>query len=155
MSNEQRIEHLYESLRQRDSAAMGACYAPDATFTDPAFGTLRGDEIEGMWDMLTSSESPLSIELSNVVADDDTGSANWVATYQFGPKKNPVVNSISAQYTFTNGLIQTHVDDFSFYAWARQALGPIGLFLGWTSLLQNQAKQQARAQLKRHMERRA
>ena len=152
MSNKNLIEHLYDSLGQRNSVAMGACYASDATFTDPAFGTLNGEEIEGMWSMLTSSAGKLEIKVSDVMADDEIGSATWIASYQFGPKKNDVVNRISAQYTFKDGLIQTHTDSFNFHTWARQALGPVGLLLGWTPYLQDKAKQQARAQLKRHME---
>ncbi len=34
------IARFYDALGRRDAAAMAACYAPDATFTDPVFGTL-------------------------------------------------------------------------------------------------------------------
>jgi hypothetical protein len=40
-----------------------------------------------------------------------------------------------------------HRDSFSFYAWARQALGPAGQALGWTPLLRGKVQREARAGL--------
>ena len=49
------IETLYTALRQLDGVVMESCYAPDASFEDPAF-TLQGRErIGGMWRMLTEA----------------------------------------------------------------------------------------------------
>ncbi len=42
-------------------------------------------------------------------------------------------------------------DSFSFYAWARQALGPAGLALGWTPLLRGGVQREARASLDEFM----
>ena len=58
-----------------------------------------------------------------------------------------MVNDVQARFRFRDGLISEHDDRFSFHAWARQALGPAGLLLGWTPLLQNKVRRQARAQL--------
>jgi hypothetical protein len=44
-----------------------------------------------------------------------------------------------------------HVDDFDFYRWARQALGPSGLLLGWTPLLRSAVRRRARAGLDEFM----
>lgn len=46
-----------------------------------------------------------------------------------------------------DGLIAEHRDSFSFYEWARQALGPAGLALGWTPLLRGKVQREARAGL--------
>jgi len=154
MDNAALIERLYDALGRRDAATMASCYLPDATFTDPAFGELKGDEIGGMWAMLSAGDSGLKVDLSDVVADDRSGSATWVAHYVFGPQKRPVVNRISATFRFENGLIAEHVDRFSFHTWAGQALGPVGRLLGWTPFLQARARNQARAGLDRFMARR-
>ena len=151
MDNNLLITKLYDALGRRDASNMASCYLPDATFTDPAFGELKGDEIAGMWTMLCAADSDLKIELSDVLADDTSGSATWVAHYVFGPQKRPVVNRISATYRFDNGLIAKHTDRFSFHTWAKQALGPVGLLLGWTPFLQSKARDQARTQLDRFM----
>ena len=44
------------------------------------------------------------------------------------------------------GLPST-VDSFSFYAWARQALGPVGIALGWTPIVRGKVQREARAGL--------
>jgi hypothetical protein len=52
-----------------------------------------------------------------------------------------------AEFRLAHGLIAEHRDSFSFYAWARQALGPTGLALGWTPILRGKVQRQARAGL--------
>src|SRR6266511_3882427 len=39
--NRELIERLYAALDRADGDAMAACYAPDARFSDPAFGELQ------------------------------------------------------------------------------------------------------------------
>ncbi len=145
------IEQLYQGLRHLDGDAMAACYTADARFEDPAFGVLTGEQVGGMWRMLTSRSSGIAVDLSDVRVDGDEGSAHWVARYEFGPKRRPVENRIDARFRFEHGLITQHVDAFSFHAWARQALGPVGLILGGTRLLQNRVRSQARAGLDRFL----
>jgi ketosteroid isomerase-like protein len=151
MSNTELIERLYEGLRRLDGDVMAGCYAADASFEDPAFGVLTGDHIGGMWRMLTSGSEGIEVDLSDVSVNGDEGSAFWVAGYTFGPKHRPVVNRISARYRFEDGLIRHHVDTFSFHAWAKQALGPIGWLLGGTPFLHNRVQSQARRSLDRFM----
>ncbi len=49
-----------------------------------------------------------------------------------------------AEFRFADGLIAEHRDSFSFYAWARQALGPAGIALGWTPMVRNKVRREAR-----------
>jgi ketosteroid isomerase-like protein len=37
------IERFYAAFGRKDGDAMAACYAPDARFSDPVFGELRGE----------------------------------------------------------------------------------------------------------------
>jgi ketosteroid isomerase-like protein len=141
------IQKLYDSFDQRDGDAMAQCYAPSATFTDPGFGELHGEEIGGMWRMLCATNSQLTVSVSHIVTDDASGSANWEARYLFDPKKKSIINKISATYRFEDGLIVEHIDDFSFHTWAKQALGLVGMLLGGTSFLQDQVRSQARRRL--------
>ena len=41
------IERLYGAMNRGDGETMAACYAPDARFSDPAFGELRGSGAGG------------------------------------------------------------------------------------------------------------
>lgn len=143
------IERLYGAMNRGDGETMAACYAPDARFSDPAFGELRGSEPGAMWRMLTERATDLSVELAEHDADEHTGTAHWIARYTFGPTGRPVVNDIRATFRFDKGLIAEHEDRFSFYRWSRQALGLPGLLLGWTPLLRASVRRRARGDLEK------
>jgi ketosteroid isomerase-like protein len=145
--NQSLIERFYAAFNERDGAAMAACYAPDVRFSDPVFPDLRGSDAGTMWRMLTSRASDLRIDLLEHEADDERGSAHWVAHYTFAQTGRPVVNDVRASFRFGAGLIVQHTDEFDFHRWARQALGPVGLFLGWTPLLRSAVRRRARAGL--------
>src|SRR5919106_1595838 len=131
------IERFYTAFGECDGAAMSACYAPAAHFSDPVFPDLNGDEPGAMWRMLTSQATDLRIELLEHEADGDRGSARWRAHYTFSQTGRPVVNDVRASFRFADGLISDHRDEFDFYRWARQALGTAGLLLGWTPVVRN------------------
>jgi hypothetical protein len=56
------IEDFYAAFDRRDGDRMAACYAHDATFSDPVFTDLRDAEPGAMWRMLTSQAKDLSVE---------------------------------------------------------------------------------------------
>ncbi|MGH2922791.1 MAG: nuclear transport factor 2 family protein [Solirubrobacterales bacterium] len=123
------ITALYDALDGGAGDAMALLYVPDATFRDPAFGRLSGEEAGDMWRMLTARATDLRVELAEHSAEGERGSARWIATYTFATGR-PVVNDIRAAFRFRDGKIVEHVDSFSFHRWARQALGPAGWVLG-------------------------
>jgi ketosteroid isomerase-like protein len=141
--NAQLIERFYSAFQKRDGAAMAACYAPDVTFTDPVFPGLEGPRAGGMWRMLCERAKDLRVEFSNVQADDATGSAHWEAWYPFSRTGRPVHNVIEARFRFRDGLIIEHTDAFDFWRWSRQALGPTGVLLGWTPMIQGAVRKKA------------
>lgn len=146
------IARFYRAFGARDAQAMNACYTDDIVFEDPAFGELHGAEAKGMWQMLCAKAQDLSIEASAIQADNERGSAHWEAIYTFSQTGRRVHNRIDASFRFRGGLICEHRDRFDFWAWSRQALGPAGLLLGWTPLLRNKVRAQARANLTRYLE---
>jgi hypothetical protein len=126
---------------------MTACYAPGAHFRDPAFGDLEGDDVGAMWRMLTGRATDLKIELHEHEANEETGSAHWIARYTFSTGR-PVVNDIQASFRFAaDGRIADHVDDFDFRSWAKQALGPMGNLVAVLPPLRSKARAQALGQL--------
>jgi ketosteroid isomerase-like protein len=145
-ANQETIERFYAAFGQCNGAAMTACYAPDAHFRDPAFGDLHGPDIGSMWRMLTSRATDLKIELHEHEADEESGSAHWIARYTFSTGR-PVVNDIQARFRFNDGLIVDHVDDFDFRAWAKQALGPSGHLVALLPPLRRKARSKALDQL--------
>lgn len=149
--NAELIEKFYTAFQKRDGAAMAACYAPDVKFADEVFPDLEGDRAGGMWKMLCSRAADLRVEFRDVQANDTEGSAHWDAYYTFTATGRKVVNRIDAKFKFKDGLIREHRDSFDFYAWARQALGPMGLLLGWTPMVKNKVRRTAAGNLDKFM----
>ena len=144
--NDELIERFYGAFAKLDGATMADCYATDARFSDPVFTNLRGTEPGAMWKMLTGRAKDLRIQLVDHQADDERGRAHWLADYTFSTGRK-VHNDVRAQFRFADGLIAEHTDSFSFYAWARQALGPVGLMLGWSPVVRGKVQREARAGL--------
>ena len=86
----------------------------------------------------------LDVRVSGVEADAERGRAHWDARYTFGQTGRKVHNSIDATFLFRNGLIVRHEDNFSFWRWSRQALGPMGLLLGWAPPVRAKVRSKAR-----------
>ena len=145
------IERLYDGLDRHDGEAMASCYAPDAVFSDPAFGELRGEEVGGMWRMLCSRAGRLDVELAEREAGESTGTARWIARYEFAATGRDVVNDVRSEFRLSGGLIAEQHDSFSFYRWSSQALGPAGKLLGWTPLLRALIQRRARGDLAKFM----
>lgn len=152
--NAELLQRFYTAFQQRDGEAMAACYHPEATFTDPAFPGLTGQEPGFMWRMLCERADDLSIRFDGIEADETKGKAHWEADYTFSTTGRFVKNVIDAEFTFRDGLIHTHVDTFDFWTWSRQALGLPGLFLGWSPFLRNKVSGTAKGQLARYIAKR-
>ncbi|MFN5993778.1 MAG: nuclear transport factor 2 family protein [Betaproteobacteria bacterium] len=149
--NEQCIRRFYAAFANRDASAMGECYHRDISFSDPVFPMLKGAEASGMWRMLVTRSKDLDLALLEALADDTGGRAIWEARYTFSQTGRPVVNRIQATFAFRDGLIIRHVDRFPFWNWSKQALGPIGLLLGWSWPLKAMVRKNAAASLDQFM----
>lgn len=149
-ANERTIHDFYSAFQKRDAAAMAACYHPDVRFSDPVFPDLRGPRAGAMWRMLCERGKDLAIEFRDVSADERRGAAHWDARYTYSGTGRKVVNRIDAAFEFDGGKIIRHTDSFDLYRWARQALGPVGLLLGWTPMVQGKIRRTAAAALDRY-----
>jgi ketosteroid isomerase-like protein len=145
--NEELIRKFYSAFQQKDFRAMQSCYHPDARFSDAVFQNLDSNEVKMMWQMLLTSAKDLRIEFSSVKADDKTGTAHWEAWYSFSRTGRQVHNIIDAAFEFRDGLIYRHQDHFDFWRWSRQALGPTGTLMGWSSVVKNKVRATARKSL--------
>lgn len=145
--NAELLAGFFAAFDRRDGDAMAACYAPDASFSDPVFTGLHGAQPGAMWRMLTRRSEDLRVQVADCSADDTTGSARWVAHYTFAPTGRAVVNDVRSTFRFADGLITQQRDVFDFHRWARQALGLPGLLLGWTPMLRSAVQRKARASL--------
>ena len=149
--HEKLIRDFYSAFARGDAGGMARCYHSDIVFTDAVFPLLKGAEVGAMWRMLTSRAQDFSLEMSQAYADDDGGTAHWEARYLFSKTGRPVHNKIDAMFAFRDGLIVRHVDRFSFWRWAAQALGPLGLALGWFPPLKWKVRRQAQKSLDQFM----
>jgi len=149
------IVRFYGAFAAGDGDAMAACYAPAVHFSDPVFPDLRGERAGDMWRMLTGAPGEVRIELLEHEGADGRGTARWRATYTFSQTGRPVVNDVRATFRFEDGLISDHHDEFSFHRWAKQALGPVGLMLGWTPIVRGGVQRKAGARLEEFSQSRA
>jgi ketosteroid isomerase-like protein len=147
----QLISDFYSAFQRLDGEAMAACYHPEAEFSDPVFPGLRHAEVTSMWRMFCERAKELEISFSAVQGDDRTGRAHWDARYPFSATGRKVLNRIDAEFEFRDGKIFRHTDRFDFWRWSSQALGPVGMLLGWTPFVRNKVRSQARANLEKFM----
>lgn len=150
-TNESLIHHFYTCFKNKDIKGMQDCYADTATFNDAVFKDLNAIQVRKMWEMLIKSGKDLQLEFCNIKAEDHHGTAEWVAFYTFSATRNKVDNRIKSSFILENGKIINHTDDFNFYRWASQALGLVGLLLGWTPFLRNKIQKKAANNLRLYM----
>ncbi|GLH73236.1 hypothetical protein GETHLI_17380 [Geothrix limicola] len=143
MSPAEVANRFYEAFARHDAEAMAACYHPQATFEDPAFGPLPRAQACAMWAMLLSRSADLRITHQVSSEMGATVIVRWEARYTFSRTGRAVLNRIEATLGFEDGLIRTHQDRFDFWAWARQAFGLPGVLLGWTPWFQAKVRAQA------------
>ena len=141
--NAQLLERLYGAFAAKDAATMVACYAPDAHFADPIFD-LHGPEVGAMWTMFCERGRDMKIEWRDIRADGTTGSAHWEPRYTFSVTGRPVHNRIDSAFTFRDGRISAQHDTFDLWRWSRMALGMKGALLGWTPMVRNAIRSEAR-----------
>jgi len=148
MDNTSLITEFYTAFANGDHNRMAACYHDDVEFSDPAFGTLKGNEAKMMWKMLIErSGGKLNIVPSNIT--DKT--AHWEAFYVFSKTGRNVHNKIDARFEFKDGKIIRHHDHFNLWRWSSQALGLSGFLLGYTSFFKNKLQSQTRKLLSDYM----
>lgn len=149
--NQELLEKFYSSFAQQDGNSMADCYHESIKFSDPVFPNLEGDEAGSMWKMLCEQAKNFRLTYKDIVADEDSGSAYWEATYDFSATGRRVHNKIYASFKFKDGKIIEHDDYFDFWRWSRMALGPAGLLMGWTPMVKNKVRGMAGKSLKRYM----
>lgn len=141
------VTRFYERFRALDAEGMAACYHPEATFRDPVFPDLRGEEVPRMWRMLVAGARDLEVRLVDVRAEGNEASARWEARYSFGKARRRVHNVVDARFAFRDGLIVRHVDSFDLWRWSRMALGAPGALLGWAPPFHAKIRQDAARRL--------
>ena len=138
---------FYEAFKARDGDSMAALYSDNIQFSDPVFPELKAEQAKNMWRMLCGQAKDLQVEYEIILAKENKVHVAWIATYTFSKTHNLVVNHVRAELTIENSKIVSHQDSFDFWKWSRQALGPLGLFLGWTPFLKKKVQAQAATSL--------
>jgi hypothetical protein len=149
--NEATIHKFYSAFQKKDYKTMQECYGESALFSDAVFQNLNAAQVKAMWEMLCKNAKDFKLEFKNVSANEREGQAEWTAWYTFSVTGNKIENHIKASFEFENGKIVKHTDSFSFYRWAKQALGLTGLFLGWTTFIKNKIRKAAVRNLENYM----
>lgn len=149
--NEEIIQAFYHAFQQKDGEKMAASYHKNAVFSDPAFGTLKGEKIGMMWKMLCSTDSELLITFSIDSSENDIVNASWEAKYTFSKTGRKVHNKINATFRIKEALIVEHHDVFNLHLWASQALGLKGLLLGRTPFFRKKLQKSTQKALQKYI----
>ena len=150
--NRQVIEKFYSAFQKLDYRTMTDCYSDHPIFNDPVFGILEGDEVKSMWEMLCRNAKDFSLSYSNIeLLDEEYATCNWTTSYIFSKTGRKVINHIKAYMRIQNGKITEHTDHFNFRKWSQQALGLIGMLLGWSGYLRSKVRANALKSLRRFM----
>lgn len=151
--NEALITQFYTAFQQKDYQTMQACYADNATFSDPVFTELDAAHVKAMWEMLCKrSGADFKLEFKNMRSSGNLVSIRWTAWYTFSATGRKVINHVKGGFVIENGKIVKHVDQFNFYTWARQAFGITAMLLGWTILFKSRVRLTAHGNLEKFME---
>jgi hypothetical protein len=154
-AQEQLITTFYTNFQQCNWRGMVDCYHAEVFFYDPVFENLEGEAVRAMWEMLLSRAKEIRLSFTNISSDDDYGYCEWRAEYTFPATGRKVVNKANARFTFDEGKIIEHYDDYNLWKWSAQALGLPGILFGWTPLLHGRIRRQARANLEKFMTKKA
>ena len=143
------IQSFYQAFADHDAEQMVSFYSDDIEFTDPAFGTLKGEKAKNMWRMLVESQrgKKFDVVFSDVMENESSGSAHWEAKYKFSQTGRQVHNKIDASFVIKDGKIIKHIDRFNTRKWASQAMGFKGWLLGGTSFFQKKLNVQTNKML--------
>lgn len=141
------ISAFYLAFQRLDPESMVAQYHPNIIFSDPAFGTLEGQDAKDMWSMLCSRSKDLEITFSDLRITEDEGSARWKAQYTFGATGRLVKNDIQARFKLMDGRIVSHHDTFDLRKWAQQAMGWKGFLIGGTNFFRKNLQQRTKKML--------
>jgi ketosteroid isomerase-like protein len=147
MDNRKIIEEFFAAFGRRDAEGMVRHYHPELTFEDPVFGQLSHAQAANMWKMLCARGKDLTIRLVESDATSTNGHAVWEAQYTFSKTGKLVNNKVRSEFGFRDGLIVHQKDDFDFWRWASMALGTRGRLLGWTPLVKNAVRKEAKRSL--------
>lgn len=151
LQNLELIHTFYTHFKHLNAQGMIACYHQDVHFSDPVFEDLHGERVFAMWQMLCAKAQKFELDYADVQASETEGSARWIASYDFVATGRHVENTITAKFTFSEGKIIKHRDDFSLWRWSRMALGAPGVALGWSPIIRKKVRQTARQNLHNFM----
>ena len=102
-ANDALIQRFYAAFAARDGDTMAACYAPDATFSDPVFTDLRATSRARCGGCSPAAPTTSSRAASSTAPTGDRGHAHWIARYTFTQTGRKVVNDVHAHFRFRTG----------------------------------------------------
>jgi len=146
------ITQFYDAFEDGNATKMGLLYDEKIEFKDPAFGKLKGEEVQKMWEMLIErSHGNLKVSYTIYDAAVNFAIVHWTATYPFTKTGRMVTNQIVAKLVLKNKKIIKHTEYFNLWKWSRQALGWKGFLFGWTPFFKNKLQLQTGLLLKTYI----
>lgn len=125
-------ECLFSALRDRDAAAVAACYDDDAVFSSPFFGDVRAAEVEALWRTVFAATRDRTLSFTIVDLGLTTARVEGIATFSLLGSGRSVTGRFNSALLIRDLRVVYHDDSFDAWAWACMAFGPTGHLLGWS-----------------------
>ncbi len=144
------IQRYFDAMAQGQWQAMARCYHDQASFADPLFPDLRGEQIVYHLHRLyepNSQHARKQIELTThaLFSEDRKAQVQW--ELRCIEAQRPVKLIGLSTFAIWDQFIVRHVDEFPFHHWARQTQGLAGALLGRLPFYQRRLQRSARSQL--------
>ncbi len=135
------VNTFFRAYAKADPVLIGQCLHQQISFSDPLFPDLRGARALLRWHWLLRQTQDLSVQHQVIFADDRKAQLKVNVSYSWhGRQVNlPVLTTL----TIWDDLIVRHVDEYSYYEYAKQAQGLAGRVLGALPMAQSAVQRRA------------
>lgn len=130
MSHEFIINKVFESITELNSVKINALYADEAIFEDPSIGEITGVVIKYWWQFLYGQMSNISIEVLDIKINGDEAIVSWKNNHLLKLTGKQLSLDFTTNFTFKDGFIVFHKNNYDFKQFVKQAFGPIAAMSG-------------------------
>ena len=144
------VKQFYHALDKGDYKSVIDLYHAKAIYRDELFD-LQGLEIHALWYRATRPEMNFSAKLESIREEGDVIKTDWEIGYTLDVIKRRIKLKEIGTFKFEDDKIIEHTDEYDFWSWCTQVLGPIGRVFGWSNWLKSRARYQARKSVLAHL----
>jgi hypothetical protein len=142
------VERFFNAFGNGDWRTMARCYHDKASFTDPIFPDLRGEQIVYYWHQWFKENEGIKLNYSQLFADERKAQVQWNVRYTY--QGRAVKHDATSTLAIWDDQIVRHVDEFALGGYLRQREGLLTGLLSGIPLVHQRVQRSARSRLDKH-----